>query len=123
MFQTKLDDFFDFFDLLRETADHVVGAVWHFFYHHERDKGIDRGGKGLFELVGIGEECDAFADCELSDVDTFRDVDDWVQVSVGSTWMSRLPGHTIFAFWMHFDQNFLRAHHLHHFSHVGARLL
>ena len=76
VFETQLDDFFDFFDLLGETADHVVGAVWDLFDHHEGDEGIDGGGKGLFELVGVGEEGDAFADGEFGDVDAVGDVDD-----------------------------------------------
>ncbi len=77
VFKTKLDYFFDFFYLLGQAADHVVGRVRDFFDHHEGDEGVDRGGEGFFELVTVGEEGDAFADCELGDVDAFRDIDDW----------------------------------------------
>ena len=61
--QPELDYLFDFLDLLREPADHVVGAVWDFFDHHERDEGVHGGGEHFFEFVGVGEEGYAFADC------------------------------------------------------------
>ena len=77
VFETKLDYFFDFFDLLGKAADHVVGGVGDFFDHHEGDEGVDGGGEGFFELVTVGEEGDAFADCEFGNVDAFRDIDDW----------------------------------------------
>ena len=75
--EAELDDFFDFFDLLRQAADHVVGAVWDFFDHHEGDEGVDAGGERFLELVGVGEEGDAFADGEFGDVDGVGDVNDW----------------------------------------------
>ena len=77
VFETKLDYFFDFFYLLGEAADHVVGRVGDFLYHHKRNEGVDGGGEGFFELVTVREEGDAFADCEFGDIDTFRDIDDW----------------------------------------------
>ncbi len=76
VFETKLDNFFDFFYLLGQAADHVVGRVGDFFDHHEGDEGVDRGGEGFFELITVREEGDAFADCEFGDVDAFRDIDD-----------------------------------------------
>lgn len=76
VFEAELDDFFDFFDLLRQTADHVVGAVWDFFDHHEGDERVDGGGERFLEFVAVGEEGDAFADGEFGDVDCVGDVDD-----------------------------------------------
>jgi len=86
--ETELDDFFDLFYLLGEAADHVIRAVGHFLDHHERDEGVDGGGEGLFELVGVGEEGDAFADCEFADVDAVGDVDDY-NYSLTASWRRR----------------------------------
>lgn len=76
VFEAELDNFFDFFDLLVEPADGVVGAVRDLFDHHEGDKGIDGGGEELFEFIAVGEEGDAFANGEFGDVDCIGDVDD-----------------------------------------------
>ena len=76
VFKAEFDDFFYFFDLLVEAADGVVGAVGDFFYHHERDQGVDGGGEEFFEFVAVGEEGYAFADGEFRDVDRVRYVDD-----------------------------------------------
>lgn len=86
MLQAELDDFFDFFDLLVEAADHVVGAVGDFLDHHEGDEGVDGGGEDLFELVGVGEEGDAFADGEFGDVDGVGYVDHWMIPRKFQTW-------------------------------------
>lgn len=41
MLNWKLDDFFDFFNLLVQTSNHFVGWIWHFFDHHQGDERID----------------------------------------------------------------------------------
>ena len=78
MFEAKLDDFFDFFDLLVQAADGIVGAIRDFFNHHEGDKGVDGGGEEFFEFVGVGEEGHTFAHGEFGYINCVGDVDNWV---------------------------------------------
>ena len=44
VFEAELNHFFDLFDLLVQTTNHVVGAVGDLFDHHEGDEGIDLAG-------------------------------------------------------------------------------
>lgn len=41
MFDGEFDDFFNFFDLLVQASNHVIGGIWHFFDLHERNERID----------------------------------------------------------------------------------
>ena len=43
----KFDDLLDFLNLLVETADHLVCAVWDFLNHHEGDERVDFVGEDL----------------------------------------------------------------------------
>lgn len=75
MFEAQLDDLFDLLDLLIQTTNHVVSAVWDLFDHHEGYERVDGRGEHLFEFVGVREERYALACCELGDVDRVGNID------------------------------------------------
>ncbi len=76
VFEAKFDNFFNFFYLLVQPADGVVGAVWDLFDHHEGDERVDGGWEEFFKFVAVGEESYAFTDGEFGDVHAIRYIDD-----------------------------------------------
>ena len=59
MLNRQLDDFFDFLDLLIETADHVVRRIWYFLYHHERYERIDFTRQDFIQLIRVTSQGNA----------------------------------------------------------------
>ena len=49
MFDGEFNDFFDFFHLLVESSDHVVGGVWYFLDLHEGDEWVDFSGEHFMQ--------------------------------------------------------------------------
>ena len=76
MLDGQFDDFLNFFDLLVETSNHIVGGIWYFFDFHEGDEGIDLGGENLMKDVVIGTDCDSQVGLDIFDFDRLIEVDD-----------------------------------------------
>src|SRR5690242_15562786 len=74
MLQTQLDDLLNLLDLLIETTNHIVRAIWHLLDHHERNERVDRRRQKLLELVRVAEEGYALAGCEFANVDVVGNV-------------------------------------------------
>lgn len=74
MFDGELDDFFHFFHLLLQPANHLVGTVRHFLDLHQRDQWIDLTRQNLVEAVAVIQQSHARVDCTLGQVDVLRDV-------------------------------------------------
>ena len=49
VFDGEFNDFFDFFHLLVEPSDHVVGGVWYFLDLHEGDEWVHFGGEHFMQ--------------------------------------------------------------------------
>ena len=86
VFDGKLDDFFDFLDLLVESTYHLVRAVGNFLDHHEGDERVDFVGEDLVNCVGVTAKGYAEGGLEVSDVNFRVEVDDCQEWRFVSSW-------------------------------------
>jgi len=145
VFDGKLYDFFDFFDLLGEAAHHLVGGVGHLLDPHEGNERVDLVGQNLVEGVAVIAQSHAGVGRELRDVDFLVKINHVLAFRMhlrfggkfgggGSTSSlsreigaidrsidsaARLLARGCRGRGDYLDKHLGLAHHFHHFAHVG----
>lgn len=92
MLHRQLNNLLDLLDLLVQTTDHFVSAVWHFLDHHQADQWVDFVGQDLVEEIAIVLKGNSCVWCHLGHVDVLVNINDEL------------------AFWMDFDEDLFLVH-------------
>ena len=96
---------FNFFDLLVEAADHLVGGVRHLLHHHQAHKGVHLVWQDLVQGVAVIPQRHPAVGSDVIDVNILVDVDDKLSLGVN------------------LHEHLLLVHGLHHLANVAALLL
>lgn len=75
VFNGEFNDFFDLFDLLFESSNHLVSRVGNFLDHHHLDERVLFRWQDRVELVRVGAEGDSEVRSELRELDRRGKVD------------------------------------------------